>query len=150
MTYLPGQPQGQNAGGVPRQNEPPRNDPRAYQYRPIMPNLRIDPPITNAPTIGQYVRSDTRGIPGGRRVRWPGTVSFWLGLLSVPLLWVLSGIFLITALAPVAAAFSVVAIFFGVVAWVTGAGRGMAFWGILLALAGNIFVIQFLAKLFAS
>jgi hypothetical protein len=149
MSYPPPPQQGQNSVGVARQNDP-RPDPRAYQYRPIAPNVRVDPPVTNAPTFGQYVRSDTRGIPGSRRVRWPGLLAFWLGLLSIPLLWVVSGIFLVAAFQPVAAAFSVVAIFFGLVAWITGSGRGLAFWGILFALVGNIFVIQFLIAALGS
>lgn len=153
MTYLPGQPQGhpqgQNDVGVARQNDP-RNDPRAYQYRPIMPNLRIEPPISHAPTFGQYVRSDTRGIPGRRQPRWAGRISFWLGLLSVPLLWLLGTILEIHAFAFVAAGFSVVAIFFGLVAWVAGLGRGLAFWGIVFALVGNIYVISWLLTIFGN
>ena len=148
MSYPPLPPQGQNDAGVARQNDP-RNDPRAYQYRPIMPNLRIDPPITQAPTFGQYVRSDTRGTPGVRRPRWAGRIAFWLGLASVVLLWVIGGIFSLTAFFGVAAAFSVVALFFGLVAFVAGIGRGPGFWGILLALAGNIVVINWLQTLFA-
>ena len=149
MSYPPPPQQGQNSVGVPRQNDQ-RDDPRAYQYRPIAPNVRVDPPITHAPTFGQYVRSDTRGIPGGRAARWPGVIAFWLGLLSIPLYWVIAGIFAIVAFAPVAAGFSVVAIFFGLVAWITGSGRGLAFWGILFALIGNVYVIQFLFALLAN
>jgi hypothetical protein len=152
MTYLPGQPQpqqGQNDVGVPRQNDP-RNDPRAYQYRPIQPNVRVDPPMTTAPTFGQYVRSDTRGIPGGRRQRWAGAIAFWLGLVSLPMFWLLGTAFEQHAFTYAAAAFSVVAIFFGLVAFVAGLGRGLAFWGILFALLGNIYVISFLLTLFGN
>lgn len=147
MSYPP-PPQGQNNAGVARQNDP-RNDPRAYQYRPIMPNVRVDPPITQAPTFGQYVRSDTRGTPGVRGPRWAGRIAFWLGLASVVLLWVIGGIFALTAFFSVAAAFSVVALFFGLVAFVAGIGRALGFWGILLALAGNILVIQWVQAVFA-
>jgi hypothetical protein len=146
MTYLPGQQQpGQNVGVV-RQDV----DPRAYQPRQVTPLVRVEPPMTNAPTLGQYFRSDTRGIPGSRRVRWPGRIAFWLGLASLPMLWLIGTIFEIHAFAYAGAAFSVVAIFFGLVAFVTGAGRGLAFWGILFALAGNIFVISFLLTLFGN
>jgi hypothetical protein len=154
MTYLPGQaPQGQNQGqnsaGVARQNDP-RPDPRAYQYRPIMPNLRVEPPITQAPTFGQYVRSDYHGVPGARAPRWAGRISFWLGLLSVVLLWIVAGLFTIAVFAPVAAGFSVVALFFGLVAFIAGIGRGLGFWGILLAIAGNIFIVTWLVSVFGE
>ncbi|HEV7742585.1 MAG TPA: hypothetical protein VGO65_09215 [Pseudolysinimonas sp.] len=148
MSYPPPPQQGQNDAGVARQNDP-RNDPRAYQYRPIMPNLRIEPPITQAPTFGQYVRSDTRGTPGVRGPRWAGRIAFWLGLASVVLLWGVAGIFSLTAFFGVAAAFSVVALFFGLVAFVAGIGRALGFWGIVLALAGNIIVIQWLQAAFS-
>lgn len=138
MTYLPGQPPQQG------QNNPAKNDPRAYQYRPIMPNVRVDPVVTNAPTLGQYVRSDTRGIPGVKRQRWAGLIAFWMGLLSIGLLFVVGGLFQVVAFFSVAAAFSVVAIFFGLVAFVAGLGRGFGFFGILFALAGNIYVLTWL------
>lgn len=149
MSYPPAPPQGQNNAGVARQNDP-RPDPRAYQYRPIMPNLRVEPPTTHAPTFGQYVRSDYRGTPGQRRPRWAGAIAFWLGLLSVPLLWVVGGIFLQPSFYYVASAFSVVAIFFGLVAFVAGIGRGLGFWGILLALFGNYFVVEWVGKFLAN
>jgi hypothetical protein len=114
-----------------------------------MPNLRIEPPITQAPTFGQYVRSDTRGTPGVRGPRWAGRIAFWLGLASVVLLWGVAGIFSLTAFFGVAAAFSVVALFFGLVAFVAGIGRALGFWGIVLALAGNIIVIQWLQAAFS-
>jgi hypothetical protein len=153
LSYPPAPPPGQNIAGqnnagVARQNDP-RNDPRAYQYRPIMPNLRIDPPITQAPTFGQYVRSDTQGIPGAKRPRWAGRLAFWLGLASVALLWLVGGLFAVAAFIPVAAAFSVVAIFFGIVAFIAGIGRGLGFWGIVLALVGNFAVIQWLQAVFS-
>ena len=145
MSYPPPPQQGQNSVDVARQNDP-RNDPRAYQYRPIMPNLRVEPPITQAPTFGQYVRSDYRGTPGVRRSRWAGAISFWLGLLSVPLLWVVGGMFAQSSFFYVASAFSVVAIFFGLVAFVAGIGRGLGFWGIVFALFGNYFVVEWVGK----
>lgn len=144
MTYLPGQPpqQGQNN---PKNQQ---NDPRAYQYRPIMPNVRVDPILTNAPTLGQYVRSDTRGLPGGKKQKWAGRLAFWLGLVSIPMLFILGAAFEIHAFFWVAAAFSVVAIFFGLVAFVAGIGRGLGFFGIVFALIGNIYVISWLDTVF--
>jgi hypothetical protein len=147
MTYIPGQPQGQNNAGVARQNDP-RPDPRAYQYRPIMPNLRVEPPITQAPTFGQYVRSDFRGVPGAKQQKWAGRLAFWLGLVSIPMLFILGAAFEIRAFAYVAAAFSVVAIFFGLVAFIAGLGRGLGFFGIVFGLIGNIFVISWLDTVF--
>jgi len=143
MSYPPPPQQGQNSAGVARQNDP-RPDPRAYQYRPIMPNLPVDRPITNAPTLGQYVRSDERGLPGGRKQKWAGRLAFWLGLISIPMLFVLGTAFEIHAFAFIAAGFSVVAIFFGLVAFIAGIGRGLGFFGIIFGLIGNIFVISWL------
>ena len=148
MSYPPPPQQGQNSVGVARQNDP-RPDPRAYQYRPIQPNVRVEPPITQAPTFGQYVRSDTHGIPGSRRSNWAGLLAFWLGLASIPMLWVLGANFS-SAFSYAGAAFSVVAIFFGLVAFVAGLGRGLAAWGILFALIGNLYVVTFLLGVFNS
>ena len=142
MTYLPGQPPQQG------QNNPAKNDPRAYQYRPIMLNVRVDPVVTNAPTLGQYVRSDTRGVPGGRKQKWAGRLAFWLGLASIPMLFILGAALEIHAFFWVAAAFSVVAIFFGLVAFIAGIGRGLGFFGIVFALIGNIYVISWLDTVF--
>jgi hypothetical protein len=135
-------PQGQNLGqnvGTARQN-----DPRAYQPRTVQPQVRVEQPMTSAPTLGQYFRSDTRGVPGARRPRWAGLIAFWLGLLSIPLLFVVGGIFQVREFWDVAAAFSVVAVFFGLVAFVAGFGRALGFFGILFALIGNVYVLSWL------
>ena len=145
MTYLPGQPQGQNNAGVARQNDP-RNDPRAYQYRPIMPNLRVEPPITQAPTFGQYVRSDFRGVPGAKKQKWAGRIAFWLGLASIILLFIPGVAFEMREFAFIAAAFGAVAFFFGLVAFIGGLGRGLGFFGMLFALIGNVWVISWLGE----
>jgi len=148
MTYLPGQPQGQNNAGVARQNDP-RNDPRAYQYRPIMPNLRVEPPITQAPTFGQYVRSDFRGVPGAKRPKWAGRIAFWLGIAAAAIFYLGAGAIGILTLIPVAMAVGAVAFFFGLVAFVAGIGRGLGFWGMLLAVVSNLYVFQWLVSVFA-
>jgi hypothetical protein len=125
---------------------PPRptaaRDPRTYQARQVSPNVRVEPPVTKAPTFGQYIRGDNWSAPGGKRPRWAGVLSFWLGLVSIPLLWLVGGALAIAAFVPVAAAFSVVAIFFGLVAFVAGIGRGLGFLGIVFALVGNFYVFQ--------
>lgn len=144
MTYLPGTTPQQG------QNNPAnrQNDPRSYQYRAIQPNVRVEPPMTKAPTFGQYMRSDNRVVnPGAKKPRWAGVISFWLGLVSIPLLWFVSGVLAVIAFVPVAAAFSVVGLFFGLVAFVAGIGRGFAFFGILFALIGNYYLLHWLGLL---
>jgi len=127
------------------QNVRPVNDPRAYQYRAIQPNVRVEPPQTKAPTFSQYMRSDTRVLnPGAKKPRWAGVISFWLGLIAGLLFWIVAASIGIFAFIPIAAAFSVVAVFFGLVAWVAGLGRGFGFFGILFALIGNAYVLNWL------
>lgn len=120
----------------------PPPDPRRYQARQVSPYVRVEPPVTTAPTFGQYVRADSRVRPGVKRSRWAGVLAFWLGLAAVAMLWLVAGAFTVAAFVPVAAAFSVVAIFFGLVAFVAGIGRGFGFFGIVFALVGNFYVIQ--------
>jgi len=122
-------------------------DARAYQPRTIAPQVRTEQPQHSALTLGQYYRSDLRGTPEGRRPRWAGRLAFWLGLVSVPLLWVVGTIFELHAFSYAAAALSVVAIFFGLVALIMGIGRLSGFFGIVLALLGNIYVISLLDTL---
>ena len=101
----------------------------------------IPPEYTSAPTLGGFWRSDVRRTrPGGRRVRWPGLVAFLVGLAAV-LALVLAGVAASVVLASVALAFSVVAGFFALVAIVAGLGRALGFFGLLLALAGNIYIV---------
>jgi len=99
----------------------------------------ISSTYTHAPTLGQFWRSDVRRTRAGR-VRWPGLVAFFGGLAAL--------ILLITALAAasvllasVALAFSVVAGFFALVAIIAGFGRALGILGLLLALAGNVYVV---------
>jgi hypothetical protein len=134
------------------QNRPPmgQNDPRNYQPRTIAPQLSLDEVVHTAPTLGQYFRSDTRGVPGARRRRWVGTIAFWLGLASIPMLWLVGAAIGVGAFSYAAAAISVVAIFFGLVAMVAGIGRVLGFFGIVLALFGNIYVISWLLTVFGS
>jgi hypothetical protein len=130
---------------VPQPRQNPQVDPRQYQARAIRPNVRVEPPITKAPTFGQYMRSDTRvANPGDKKPRWAGMISFWLGVIAAVLFYIVVGILSIAVFIPIAAAFSVVAIFFGLVAFVAGLGRGFGFFGILLALAANFYVLQWL------
>jgi hypothetical protein len=132
MSYPP---QGQNAH---------HNDPRQYQPRTVAPQVSLDEVVHTAPTLGQYFRSDTRGVPGARRQRWAGTIAFWLGLISIPMFWLLGVAIGLSVFTFAAAAVSVVAIFFGLVAVVAGIGRVPGFFGIVLALIGNTYVIAWL------
>ena len=134
MSYPPQPPQGQNAH---------QNDPRIYQARTVTPPVRIET-VRSAPTLGQYIRSDYRGMPGAKKRRWAGLVAFWFGMLTIPMLWVLGTIAELHVFAFVAAGISVVAIFFGLVAFIAGIGRVLGFFGIVFALIGNIYVISWL------
>jgi hypothetical protein len=146
MSYPPPPQQGQNSVGVPRQNAPGAADPRTYQYRPIQPTVHIDPPTSRAPTFGQYIRSDYRTGPGEKTKRWAGLLSFWLGLLSIPLLYIGGGV-ISHSISYIAAGISVVAIFFGLVAFIAGIGRVLGFFGIVLGVIGNIYILGFFLKL---
>lgn len=129
----------------PGQNAPRPIDQRSYQPRTVQPHVRVEQPITQAPTLGQYFRSDSRSVPGARRSRWAGRLAFWLGLAAVILMWS-SLIVDIPFHAPIALALSVVAIFFALVAIIAGIGRASGIWGLLLALAGNAIVVAWLGE----
>jgi hypothetical protein len=98
--------------------------------------------LTTAPTLGQFWRSDVRRtrVDGAGRVRWPGLVGFLVGLAAAILL-LLGAIAGSVVLASVALALSVVGGFFAIVALVAGLGRALGVFGLLLALAGNVFVV---------
>jgi hypothetical protein len=128
--------------GVPVQTRAPVGTQRAA----IPPQRGGVAPIashyTNAPTLGQYWRSDTRRTRvDGRRVRWPGLLAFFGGLAAVILL-IAAVTAASIALASIALAFSVVAGFFALVAIVAGLGRALGIVGLLLALAGNVYIVQ--------
>lgn len=130
------------------QNQRP-TDPRAYQPRTITPRVPVETEHT-APTLGQYFRSDFRGMPGAKRRRWAGTIAFWFGLLTVPMLWFLGVAAELHVFAFVAAGIGVVAIFFGLIAMIAGIGRVLGFFGIVFALAGNVYVIDWLGTVLNS
>ncbi|GAA2074218.1 hypothetical protein GCM10009840_04650 [Pseudolysinimonas kribbensis] len=102
----------------------------------------IPPEYTVAPTLGQFWRSDVRRtrMDGTRRVRWPGFIAFFVGLAAAILL-LLSAIAASVVLASIALAFSIVAGFFAIVTLVAGFGRVLGLFGLLLALAGNIYIV---------
>jgi hypothetical protein len=133
MTIPPLQPQRPNA---------------QYQYRPvapIAPQTNFEPPIKQAPTLGQFWRSDLRRMPGHKRQVWAGVICFWLGLAAAVLL-IAGAAFEVPYSGLIALALGSVAIFFGLVAVIAGIGRLAGIAGIILALVGNVFVLSWLGE----
>ena len=136
------------------QPQPPRPNAQ-YTYRPIAPNspqsnilpqTSAEPTLKQAPTLSQFWRSDVRTLPGHKKPRWAGRLSFWLGLVAAVLL-IGGGLFALGAwTAEVALALGVVAGFFGLVALIAGIGRLAGFVGIILALIGNMYVLSWLGQ----
>ncbi len=120
----------------------PMQNPRA-----VAPISGAIPPLSSAPTLRQFWRSDIRSTVLRRGpIRWPGMVAFWVGLGAFVLLIVgiaSSSVFF----ASVALAFSAAAGFFALIALIAGLGRVLGFFGLLFALAGNIYVVMWLARL---
>ena len=119
------------------QPQPPRPNAQ-YTYRPIAPNSQssniptlntFEPPITQAPTLRQFWRSDARVMPGRKAPKWAGLISFWLGLAAAILL--IGG----TAIE-----------FAGAAAIALALGAAAGFFGIILALVGNVYVLSWLGE----
>lgn len=134
-----GQGQGQNLGQGANQT-----------YRPlaVAPMTGL-PRESQAPTLLQYFRSDSRDVPGRRRPRWAGAIAFWVGLLAAGTLFVGGTLLGIVGAAGAALAFAAVAAFFGLLGFIAGIGRGLAVVGLILALLGVPVVVAWLAALFA-
>ena len=120
---------------------------RAAGYVPVAP-LGHTEVIANAPTLGQFWRSDIRRTTGGRRPRWAGLTAFWVGLAAVGFL-VVGTVIGIATVAAIALPLSTVALFFALIALIAGVGRALGFLGLLLALVGNIVVIDWFLRLFS-
>jgi hypothetical protein len=120
---------------------------RAAGYIPVAP-LGHTEVIANAPTLGQFWRSDIRRTTGGRRPRWAGLTAFWIGLAAVGFL-VLGNVTALDALRAIALPLSTVALFFALIALIAGVGRTLGFFGLLFALAGNVVVVAWLVALFS-
>ncbi|MDP9028557.1 MAG: hypothetical protein M3N46_13595 [Actinomycetota bacterium] len=120
---------------------------RAAGYIPVAP-LGHTEVIANAPTLGQFWRSDIRRTTGGRRPRWAGLAAFWIGVGAIAFL-VLGAVTGIETLRAIALPLSAVAGFFAIIALIAGVGRVLGFFGLLFALAGNIVVIDWLVRLFS-
>jgi hypothetical protein len=108
------------------------------QYRPVQLQHVQAQRQALAPTLGQYIRSDTRTLPGRKKPKWAGRVAFWLGMLAAALFL---GELLVTGslgpLAAIAAPVSAVAGVFALVAIIAGIGRGLGIVGLVFALAGS-------------
>jgi hypothetical protein len=120
---------------------------RAAGYIPVAP-LGHTEVIANAPTLGQFWRSDIRRTTGGRRPRWAGLTAFWIGLAAVGFL-VLGNVTALDVLRAIALPLSTVALFFALIALIAGVGRTLGFFGLLFALAGNVVVVAWLVALFS-
>ena len=116
-------------------------------YVPVQPMGRTEV-IANAPTLGQFWRSDIRHTTGGRSPRWAGGVAFWTGLLSIGL-FVVANVLGIVAFAAVALALGVTAVFFALIAIIAGIGRAFGFIGLILAVVGVLFLGGAIIRLLA-
>ena len=118
----------------------PRQGQSGQQYRPIAPTSTYIAPLVSAPTLRGFWRSDLRTTTGRRPARWVGALAVWLGLASIALFYV--GLFgLIAVLVPVSLAISCTALLFALIAIIAGIGRVAGFFGLLLALIGNAYLI---------
>ena len=114
-------------------------------YIPVQPMGRTEV-IAQAPTLGQFWRSDIRHTTGGRKPRWVGFTAFWVGLASIAL-FVLAGAVGIVAFAAIALALGAVAAFFALIAIIAGVGRALGFAGLILAVAGALFLSDGIVRL---
>ena len=120
---------------------------RAAGYVPVAP-LGHTEVIANAPTLGQFWRSDIRRTTGGRRPRWAGLTAFWVGLAAIGFL-VIGTVIGVSTLAAIALPLSTVALFFALIAIIAGVGRALGFFGLILALIGNVVVVDWFLHLFS-
>ena len=120
---------------------------RQAGYIPVQAAGRTEV-ITHAPTLGQFWRSDIRHTTGARRARWAGLSAFWLGLASIAFLFIGGGIG-VEWLRDIALPLSVVAGLFALIAIIAGVGRALGWFGLIFALIGNFFVINWVVSLFS-
>lgn len=119
---------------------------RQAGYIPVQAAGRTEV-ITQAPTLGQFWRSDIRRTTGAKRPRWAGMSAFWLGLASIGFLFIGAGIDA-PVVRDVALPLSVVAGLFALIAIIAGVGRVLGWFGLIFALIGNYFVINWLVSSF--
>ena len=116
------------------------------QYRPVQLQHVQAQRQAVAPTLGQYIRSDTRTLPGRKKAKWAGRVAFWLGMLTAVLFFIDAG--MDGELGQLAAPLSVVAVIFALVAIIAGIGRGLGIFGLIFALAGSTLFWSWLDRTF--
>jgi hypothetical protein len=117
---------------------------RQAGYIPVQAAGRTEV-ITQAPTLGQFWRSDIRHTTGTKRARWAGLTAFWLGLASIAFLFI-GGAIGLPVVRDIALPLSVVAGIFALISIIAGVGRVLGFFGLIFALVGNIFVINWLVS----
>lgn len=128
---------------------PPQYQGQPGQYRPVQLQHVQAQQQTSAPTLGQYIRSDSRAVPGRKAPRWAGRVAFWVGLLAAVLFFgELLFIGTLGVLAATAAALGVVAVIAALIAIIAGIGRGLGIFGLIFALAGSTIFWSWLERTF--
>lgn len=119
------------------------------QYRPVQLQHVQAQSQAMAPTLGQYIRSDTRTLPGRRAPKWAGRIAFWVGMLAAVLFF--GELLVVGALglfAAVATALSIVAVIAALIAIIAGIGRGLGIFGLAFALAGSTIFWSWLDRTF--
>ena len=117
-------------------------------YRVPTPPPQPQRPV-QAPTLGQFWRSDSRVVPGRKPAKWAGRVAFWLGLVALGLY--LFDVFVIgqpSLGVSIAQPLSTVAFFAALIAIIAGIGRGLGFFGLIFAVASNLIFWSWLDRLF--
>ena len=121
-------------------------------YQPPPPRgaqpARYEQPRVIAPTLGGFWRSDVRRQPGRKPVRWPGRVALIVGAMAVVLMFA-SAASQSLLLVNISLALSWTAGFFALVALIADTGRLTGLLGLILAVAGNVIILGWLAQLFA-
>lgn len=119
------------------------------QYRPVQLEHVQAQRQALAPTLGQYIRSDNRVLPGRKKAKWAGRTAFWLGMLCAVLFIgdaAVDGE--LGLVAAIAMPLSVVAVIFALVAIIAGIGRGLGIFGFVFALAGSSLFWSWLERTF--
>jgi hypothetical protein len=123
----------------------------ATQQRPgqgFVPRAFVAQQQAQAPTLGQFWRSDTRITPGRKPAKWAGVASLWLGLIALTIF--LAGLFFDATgfLVAVAAPIGFVAVLFGLLAVIAGIGRAAGIFGLIFAILGSPIFWAWLSRLF--
>src|SRR5262245_56917846 len=118
------------------------------QTPPGDPRPSYEQPRVMAPTLAQFWRSDVRRPPGQRAPRWAGWISLGVGVLAL-LALLAGGVLGVPQLVAASLPLSWTAGFFGLVALIAGIGRLAGLVGLLLALGGNVVLLDWLGRLFA-